>query len=345
MIYSDSKEMYGITEITDSSVSELLRSAEVLRLHGVDQYGYRFKENFYPHAKTASRFQHTLGVLSLCKMFNIDVFNQIFAVLHDTAHTAFSHVGDIAIQGFKSDQNYHDLIRENYVRSSENISVVFKKYEIDIDFILNPVNFPLVKCEQPYVSADNLDYCLRFGLDFGIIDIEKARYFLSSLFIKGNRWIFKDFESAKEFAEFVLLINDEYFCGWQSAVMMQTVSEWLKYALDKGYINSQELYDEDKNVIKQINLKLFEDEYLRKLFYRMENPKLAEVYDVDRLKAVKFSNLNLKKISLKSRVVNPLFIIEEEGGRIHSLSEYDINWWYKFEKSKLPKEYCIKFNY
>lgn len=340
MIYLDNKEMYGITEINDFLISKLLRSSEVLRLHGVNQYGYKFVENFYPHAKTASRFQHTLGVLSLCKMFNLDVFNQIFAVLHDLAHTAFSHVGDIVMQGFKSDQNHHDIIREEYIKNSE-LPVVLEKYGINIDFILNPANFPLVKCEQPYISADNLDYCLRFGLDFKIINEEKARYFLSRLFIENNRWIFKDFESAVEFAEFVLKINDEYFCGWQSAKMMQTAVEWLRYALEKGYLGKNDLYSDDETVTSKINANFEKDAYLAKLFIRMNNPCSAEVYNMRECEGV--GNLNLKKIRLKSRAIDPLFINEQEGGHIHSLSQYDITWRYKFEKSKLPREYCINF--
>ena len=330
MIYYD--RIYGKTEIKEPVILELIKSFPLQRLKAIDQAGY-FLYFWYPDAKdyqSFSRFEHSLGVYILLKKYQAPLEEQIAGLIHDVSHSAFSHCIDYALdEGSEKNHTHQDNIFEEFVNHSK-IPSILEKYQIDIDFILNEKNFPLKEKPLPELCADRIDYSLRTALLFKEINKKSADYFLDNLITINNRWVFKNFENAKKFAELFLKMNRVYYAGLQSAVMFRTVGDILKYSLEKGFLQKTDLYTTDQEVLEKIKENLKGDKKLKLLWNRMNNK-------------IKFRN-NPKNYNArafcKSRVIDPLFKTKNQ---IKRLSEVDKNWLKIIKEESKPKEYFIKF--
>ena len=147
---------------------------------------------------------------------------------------------------------------------------------------------------MPDLCADRIDYVLRDSICFR--ENKDSRYFLDNLVVENNKWIFKNFESAKKFAELFKKMNDNYYTGLINAAMHQTTGGYIKYALLKGYILESDLYENDDFVLSKIEKYLKLDDKLSLLFERMNN-KISCKNDTNDFDA---------RISCKSRVIDPL---------------------------------------
>jgi len=318
--------VYGNFEIKEFVILELIHSSILQRLQEIDQAGY-----FEPHfSGTAhSRFEHSIGVYLLLKMYNTPIEEQIAGLIHDVSHSAFSHCIDYALDaGSEKEHNHQDNVFDEFVRKSE-IPEILKKYNLDLEYILDNKNFPLEEKDLPDLCADRIDYSLRTATVFG--EIKNGKYFIDNLKVENEKWIFKNFESAEKYAELFLKLNTDYYAGLPSAVMFRTVGDYLRYALLKKYISETDLYTTDKIVLKKIEPHIKTDSKLSLLFDRMNN-KIGFKND---------PNDYSEKVFCKSRVVNPLCWHD---GKIKRVSEVESSWNDILKREFKPKEYFLKFD-
>ncbi len=305
---------------------ELINSKTLQRLKDIDQAGY-----FEPHFPGCahSRFEHSVGVYLLLKIYGAPLEEQIAGLIHDVSHSAFSHCIDYFLDdGSQKEQNHQDNVFEEFVRKSE-IPEILGKYGFDLDYILDDKNFPLKERDLPDLCADRIDYSLRTATV--LRKIENGKYFIDNLSAENGRWIFKNFESAEKYAELFLWLNTEYYAGLPSAVMFRTVGDYLRYALSQNYISEDDLYTTDRIVLEKIEPHLKTDSHLRLLFDRMNN-KIGFKNDPNDYEA---------KIFCKSRLVNPLCWHE---GKIKRLSDVKPSWNSVIERELKPKVYFVKFD-
>ena len=325
MRYTD--RIYREVEISEPAVLELIKSSTIQRLKEIDQSGYF--EPFFP-GTAHNRFEHSLGVFCLLKIYGVSLEEQIAGLIHDVSHSAFSHCVDYVLNaGSEKKHTHQDNIFAEFVKKSE-IPEILKKYNLDLNYILDDENFPLKEKELPDLCADRIDYSLRTAAVFGELDASGVNYFLDNLIAKNNQWLFKDFESAKKYTELFLKLNTKYYSGIHSAVMFRTVGDYLKYALQREYISENDLYTTDKLVLSKIGNYLKKDEKLKLLFDRMNN-KVGFKNDPNDYDA---------QVFCKSRVVDPLC---SHNGEIKRVSEIDASWKVILENELKPKEYFIKF--
>lgn len=328
MIYQD--RIYGEIEITEPVVLELINSPAMQRLKGIDQAGY-----FEPFVGVPdvghSRFEHSLGVFILLKKYGVSLEEQISGLIHDVSHSAFSHCIDYVLDSGSNiqEQNHQDNIFDDFVRKTD-IPEILKKYGFDLDFILDYKNFPLKEKDLPDLCADRIDYSLRDGICYAKFEKEYADYFLDNLTVKDNLWIFKNFESAKKYADFFKEMNAKFWAGVPTALMFTTVGYYLRYALEKKYIDEEDLYTTDKEVIDKITAFLDKDEKLQLFWDRMNNKVKISLNEED------YDFL----APCKSRAVDPLCI---HGGEILRVSDIDKNWKEIIKKESEQKKYHIKF--
>ena len=278
MKYAD--RVYGNFKITEPVILELITSPTLKRLKQIDQAGY-----FEPHfpGTAHSRFEHSVGVCLLLKMYGAPIEEQIAGLIHSVSHSAFSHCIDYVLDvGSEKEHDHQDNIFGDYVRKSE-IPRILKKYNLDLEYILDDKNFPLKETDLPDLCADRIDYSLRTAIVFK--EIRNGKYFIDNLTAKDGKWIFKDFESARKYAELFLKLNINYYAGLPSAVMFRTVGDYLRYALSKEYISETDLYTTDKIVLTKIEPHIKSDSKLSLLFERMNNEiKICNVLMVFSLK-------------------------------------------------------------
>ncbi|MFA6194595.1 MAG: HD domain-containing protein [Patescibacteria group bacterium] len=324
MLYED--RLYGNIEIDEPVILELIACPTIQRLKGIDQGGY-----FEPHVPGCahSRFEHSLGVYLLLKKFGATLEEQIAGLIHDASHAAFSHCIDYVLDaGSQKEHNHQDNIFADFIKQSE-IPEILKKYNFSPDFIIDDANFPLKETKLPDLCADRIDYSLRGAIVFK--EIEDGQYFLDNLETENNRWIFKDFASAKKYAELFWKLNSVYYAGLPTAAMMKTVGDCLRYALKQGYITENDLYTTDEEVLAKIKSHLSTDQKLELLFDKMNN-KVGFKNDKDDYES---------RIFCKSRIVDPLCRHE---GKIKRVSDIDSGWKEIVERESAPKEYHLKFD-
>jgi len=317
--------VYGNIEITDPIIIDIINSFSIQRLKGVDQAGY--SEPFFP-GTYHSRFDHSVGTYFLLKKYKTSKEEQISGLIHDISHSAFSHCIDYVLdEGSEANHSYQDDIFNEFILKSE-IPFILEKYGIDFNYIIDSNNFPLQERNLPDLCADRIDNSLRTACMFK--EIKNANYFLNNLLIKDNNWIFANFDIAQEYAELFSKLNNYYFSGILSAVMFQTVGEYLKYAISKKYIEYNDLYKTDKDVLLKIKPYHYGDKVLDLLFKKMNGQ-------------VKFRNNPLNfdyKVLCKSRIIDPFFI---EDKKIKRVSQVDDKWKEKLLLESSPKEYFIEF--
>ncbi len=328
MIYQD--RIYGEIEIMEPVVLEIINSPAMQRLKGVDQAGY-FQPCVGMLDDNHNRFEPSVGVFILHKKFDASLEEQISGLIHDVSHSSFSHCIDYVFDHGSNiqEQNHQDNIFDDFVRKT-GIPDILKKYGFDLDYILDDKNFPLKEKNLPDLCADRIDYSLRDGICYAKFEKEYAEYFLNNLTVKNNQWVFKNFESAKKYAEFFKKMNDEFWSGMATALMFTTVGDYLRHALNKKYITERDLYTTDKEVIDKINNFLDKDEKLRLFWDRMNNKIGASLNEND------YDFL----APCKSRAVDPLCI---HNGEILRVSDIDAKWKDILRGASKSKEYRIKF--
>lgn len=324
MHYED--RVYGTVEIAEPVVLELINCPTIQRLKEIDQIGYF--EPYFP-GTAHSRFEHSIGDYLLLKMYGAPIEEQIAGLIHDVSHSAFSHCIDYVLDaGSEKKHNHQDNVFDDYVRKSE-IPKILLKHNLDLEYILNDKNFPLKENDLPDLCSDRIDYSLRTATIFK--EIENGKFFIDNLTAKDGKWIFKDFESAKKYAELFLKLNTNYYAGLPSAVMFRTVGDYLRYALSKEYIYETDLYTTDKIVLSKIEPHINNDSRLKLLFERMNN-KISFKNDPNDYNG---------KVFCKSRIVDPLCWNE---GEIKRVSEINKDWGIILDKEMKPKNYFIKFD-
>lgn len=319
--------VYGEIEITEPVVLKLIKSPSMQRLKGIDNAGYF--EPYFPGSAT-NRFEHSFGVYILLKKYGAALEEQIAGLLHDVSHAAFSHCIDYVLDnGTQKEQSHQDSIFEEFVSKTE-IPEILKKYGLDPEYILNENNFPLKEKNIPDLCADRIDYSLRNMLSYKEAEISEINYLLERLEVENGYWVFKNYESAKKFAELFLKMNRLYYAGLPTALMFKTLGDYLKYSLGQKYITPEDLYATDKKVLKKINKNLEKDKKLELLWDRVNN-KIASKNDPNDFET---------HIFCKSRIVDPLCWHK---GEIKRVSEIDPKWTKIVKQELKPKEYFLKF--
>src|SRR5579872_5841205 len=84
-------DVYGTYNIHEPVLIDLLQSSAVTRLKGIHQGGSAY---LVMKRRDNTRFEHSVGVMSLIRCLGGSLHEQIAGLLHDVSHTAFSHVVD-----------------------------------------------------------------------------------------------------------------------------------------------------------------------------------------------------------------------------------------------------------
>lgn len=316
--------VYGEFYVSEPVLLDVMNSQSLQRLKNIDQAGY--PEPHFPGWH--SRYEHSVGVCLLLRKYGASIEEQIAGLIHDVSHSAFSHCIDYVLaEGTDGDQSHQDNVFDEYVRKSE-LPCILEKYGIDTNYILTDEHFPLKEQDLPDLCADRIDYSLREAMVFG--EIGDANYFLENLTAVEGRWVFRNFEAARRYAELFLRLSDVYYAGLPTAIMFRTVGDYLRHSLTKKYISKDDLYTTDSVLLAKIAPHKRNDERLTLLYDRM-NMKIPIRNDPNDYDA---------EVLCKSRAVDPLCY---EDGVVSHVSDLEPNWKTVVVEKNKPKRYFLKF--
>ena len=292
---------YGKIRIADPLVNELINSSPVQRLKKINQSGGPV---FLEPSRDITRYEHSIGVWHLLRHFKASPKEQIAGLLHDTPHTAFSHVIDIVIP--TQNHTFHEQFTERIILNSE-IPDILTRHKINVEEILNKEKFHLLEADLPDLSADRIDYFLRDTRPDQIFPDRLVKEFLNGLFIKDSVFYFKDRSLASLYA--ILFLNAGrllwLYPNFHGSFYLLAAA--LKKAIELKRITIDDFFKTDSEVFAK--LKGVDDNDVQNYVKRL-NPSTRFVYVEKDL--AEFSGPN------KPRVVDPLVMTK---GRLVRVSE------------------------
>jgi len=326
MIYDD--VVYGRTEINEPIVLEIINSPEMQRLKWIDQAWYF--ESYFPWS-AHFRFEHSVWVYLLLRKYWAPLEEQIAWLIHDISHWVFSHCLDYVFDEWnQKEQNHQDNIFEDFLRNT-TIPNILERYWLNLNHILDDARHPLKENNLPEICADRIDYSLRDAFHYDNISTEKIRNILNNLKVVNNNRIFENIDVARDYSDLFLRMNEIYRSGIESAIMFQTVWDLFKYARKTWYVEREDFYTTDEQILNKIKQYLDKDEKL--YFYRQRMNNIIKCknnpddFDV--------------RIFCKSRFVDPFW---NNNGKYFRLSDIDNQRKENIKNKNQAKEYFLKFD-
>lgn len=233
--------VYGVVEITQPVVLDLINTVAMQRLHGVLQHGV---SALIGVTSTTTRFEHSMGTMLLVRRLGANLDEQIAALLHDVSHTAFSHVIDYVFDGH-IDQSYHDDHKIAYVAHTD-IPTVLTKYGLRWMDYMEEDSFPLLEQPSPQLCADRLDYFLRDSRDLGLAvddDIESA---LNHLTVDKGRIVVDDLESARWLGYTFIAADKASWANFREVGLYELTARAIRRGLAIGVLTDADLWGTDQ---------------------------------------------------------------------------------------------------
>ena len=323
--------VYGETRIDDPLAQDIVATAAFQRLRGVDQAGY--EQAFLPEY-VHSRYEHSVGAYLLLDRYGADREEKIAGLIHDLSHTAFSHCTEYAIEhaGDITKMELQDNLHVDFVKSTE-VAEVLEAHEVDVDFVLDEHNFPLLEQPLPSICADRIDYSLRGGVLTAALSQSGLSVLFSELEAIDDQWVYKSPAAARLHAEVFKFLNDNYWSGIETGVMFYSVGEFLKRAFELGLVSFDEMHATDAEILAKTVPFIRHDAELRKHWRRMNN-EVPYHNDPDDYEVA---------LPCKSRAIDPLCVEDDE---LKQLSQTDGNedWTGTVESDSIPRTYYLRFD-
>lgn len=245
VLYND--PVYGEVRFTEPLLVELYASEAVQRLRAVHQGGITA---FIRPERRTTRLDHSLGVAALLQRLGADVVEQAAGLLHDVAHTAFSHVVDFVFPN--QDHVYHEVHREKSLAQSD-LPAILQRYGLDWRWVTNADNFPLLEQPLPWLCADRLDYFLRDAVvDFGVVSGDDARTLLDHLRPWKDRIVVDDIATARWLGERFIDLDDRCWCSTEEVGWYAVMARALRTALEHGIIVEDDFAGTDADLLARL---------------------------------------------------------------------------------------------
>ena len=300
-------KVYGLEEINEPILIELINSKAIQRLKDISQRGLPIRYSPQPYF---SRYEHSIGVMILLRRLGADIKEQIAGLLHDVSHPTFSHLIDWVV-GDPEKQEHQDNLYETILNNSD-IPLILKNRGFDVLDFIDLNKYSLLERDAPCLCADRVDYCLRVIVAYGgKIISDNIRKHIKRY---GGQIVFDLPSAAYNFAHEYASLQRHSWGNDEFIVRYSIFAKILKRALEIGLIKENDFFGVESNILS-----------------RIENTNDILIKEnLDLLIKGFLLNYNLHNgiiVRCKFRFVNPEIIID---GSVKKLSEID-----QFYSSKL----------
>lgn len=234
---------YGKINIPPGVISDLINSSPVQRLKKINQSGGPV---FLEPKRDITRFEHSIGVWYILEKFGAGLEEQVAGLLHDTPHTAFSHVADVVFSN--ESHNFHEQFEAEIILKSE-IPNILNKHKIGIKKIFDKSNFHLLEAELPDLSADRIDYFFRDTRPDQLFPAHLITEFLSNMYIKKDLFVFKERSIASLYAILFLNAGRLLWLDPNSHGSFYLLANILKRALEMKRLELKDFFKTDEEVV------------------------------------------------------------------------------------------------
>jgi len=294
--------IYGEIDIKDELIIDLINTSLFQRLNNISQDG---AAHFIQPVRNVTRYEHSIGVWYLSKLFHRSIEEQIACLLHDLSHAAFSHVVDFV---FKDKNHEYADGKLNQMILQSDIPQIIKDHGYSIEKVLDKTQFPLLDNNLPDISFDRMDYFMRDGYALEFLPIEIVNLFLKYIKEENEVLYFVDTRVASTFAILFVNFSRLIWLDPTSHGSYFLLAEAIKIALDENELSESDLFTDDNIVL--MKLKNSKNRRIQDLLSRLQPGKEFEY--ADEINA-EFFGPN------KPRFVNPLVKTDKGMERISKL--------------------------
>ena len=274
-------------------VPSLVRLKKVGYFCGMDYAS----NDIYNFREYISRFDHSLTVCLLVYKLTNDKVMSLAGLFHDIATPCFSHVIDYMNKDYENQESTEEkteeiLMRDKYLRKC------LEEDKIDIRDVINFKKYPIVDNDRPKLCADRLDGVILTGIGWTKnITLDDIKQIVDNLKIFKNEDMEDEigFTSLSVAARVVEVSKsiDIHCHSKEDNYMMELLAKITKIAIDKKYIDYDDLYYYDEEDLFDI-FKSLNDEEMLSLLTIFQNIKLGDI------PSIKLPNVKIRKL-------NPLF--------------------------------------
>ena len=236
-------KIFGGAKIREPVLQDLLNSEAVQRLKSVTMGGVVALIGISP---PTTRYDHSIGVMLLVRKLGASVPEQVAALLHDVSHTAFSHVVDYAF-GCAVGQNYHDEEKSRYVSKTE-VPKICASHGINLEWVIDEKNHPLLEQPIPRLCADRADYTLRDLEPLGIATNEQAKQLSRNLICMNGQMAFADVDSAYIFGDAFLACANKSWVNPTHVAFYELCGRALRLAINENSIGIRDIWSSDSRL-------------------------------------------------------------------------------------------------
>lgn len=239
--------LWGEIRLEEPVLDELARSRPVQRLLGIQQAGASYY--LFPERHSNTRFEHSLGVLSVLASLGASLEEQVAGLLHDVPHTAFSHTADIL---FPNDEhNFHESFQHAIIMGSE-IPGILERHDVALRAALDPEKYPLLERPLPELCADRIDYTLRDIRAARLITADEARAFLGHLTPSEHCILVDDADAALWFASHFADANERLWTGHGEAGSYWALAGAIRRGYKTGGFTDADLFSTDEIALQKL---------------------------------------------------------------------------------------------
>jgi len=246
--------IYGRMRILDPVLLDLLRCPAMQRLKHVHQlsFGGLFGDDI-PY----SRYDHSVGVLYLLRLYGATREEQVAGLLHDVSHTVFSHFGDLLFDDDKGYERegpaYQDRTHGLYINQTW-IPAILEKHGVPLRVadILSG-RYPMLRTEwsRHALSADRLEYNLYEGLMRGRISHDVLLRILNDLAYDDDRtvFVFGNASVARLFADLPLYFTEHTWGARGERLRDLLMLRGVRRAMHKGLVSRGDMRHSTADVV------------------------------------------------------------------------------------------------
>ncbi len=233
--------VYGEVRFTEPLLVDLYNSRAVQRLADIHQGGITA---FIKPERGTTRLHHSRGVAALLRRLGADVVEQAAGLIHDVAHTAFSHVVDFVYPN--RDHDYHEVHRDEVIVNSD-LPGVLANHGLDWREVTEADNYSLLEQPLPRLCADRLDYFLRDGIvDVGSFSQQDGATLLEHLVVHRGQIVVDSIDAARWLGERFIQLDDACWCSVQEVGWYAVMAEALRVALAHDIITEADFGGTDR---------------------------------------------------------------------------------------------------
>ncbi|KKS67864.1 MAG: hypothetical protein UV38_C0003G0091 [candidate division TM6 bacterium GW2011_GWE2_42_60] len=316
--------IFGNLTIEEPVLIEVLQHPQFKRLSKIRQHGHWY---YLCQNDSYTRYEHSVNVFVIVRMFGGSIEEQVSALLHDISHTVFSHVGAYYFSDhYRTADSYQDDTHESFLKA-HGFEALLKKYNLTIASIHHQnKTFTILEQKLPDLCADRIEYNITGGLYKGIINKEEARALIAAIRYENGHWYFINTEAAERFSEISLKLTEFLWGGAVDNLSTLWLAQSLRRAVATGILTQEMVCNATDDTVWEILCKSTDPLIVDRL-YRMKNS-----WDYFALDDAAYDTI----IYGKFRGTDPLVLHND--GSFKRLTEIDSNYNTEFERVKA----CIK---